>query len=245
MYWLFDIFLIAIFLFFVLFNSKRGFVKAVWGFAKCAVSVLLSLTLGKAFGFGVELFIRKIFTGTVYAEIEPMIGESNGYYNISELFDGHKGFSAVISRFGANSEALEMKFGEVTNGTQSTVYEMSEQIATPIADTVSTILGILLIFVVSMIVLTVLGKVIDLLAKLVDLLAKLPIVKTFNSVFGAVLGAISGFVYVWIICLVFGVFIEYRIAENTLDGLLLIVKDSYLFNFFCNFSPIDFINIGL
>ena len=239
MHWIFDIFLVLIFALILVIDTKRGFVKAVWGFARAAASLVLSLMFGGALGMlFYKIFMLDAVTNTVYSTLEPIIGLTNGSYNISAVFEGHEGFSELLARFGVSAESLEATFGGFTNATQDTVREMARTIAAPIADTLSTVLGFVVIFVVAMIALFIVGKV-------VDLLAKLPVIKTLNSFLGAVFGAASGFIYVWIICLVFSMIIEYRAAGQTTDSLVLMVKDSYIFNFFCKFSPFDFIHIGL
>lgn len=239
MHWIFDIFLVLVFVLVLVIDTKRGFVKAVWGFARAAASVILSLIFGGALGvLFYKIFMLDAVTTTVYSTLEPLIGLTNGSYDISAVFEGNEGFTALLARFGVTAESLQEKFGGITNATQDTVREMAEHIAAPIADTLSTVLGFVVIFIVSMIALYIVGKV-------VDLLAKLPVIKTLNSFLGAVFGAASGFIYVWIICLVLGMIIEYRVAGQTTDSLILMVKDSYIFNFFCRFSPFDFIHIGL
>lgn len=239
MHWIFDILLVFIFALIVFIDSKRGFVKAAWGFVRAAASVILSLMFGGALGgLFYRIFMLDAVTNTVYSTLEPTIGLTGGSYDISAVFEGNEQFSALLARFGVTAESLQDKFGSITNATQDTVREMAENIAAPIAETLSTVLGFVVIFVISMIALFVVGKV-------VDLLAKLPVIKKLNSFLGAVFGAASGFIYVWIVCLVFSMLIEYRVAGQTTDSLVLMVKDSYIFNFFCSFSPFDFIHIGL
>lgn len=239
MNWIFDILLVVIFALIVFVDTKRGFVKAVWGFARAAASVILSLMFGSAVGLLFnKIFVLNTVTNTVYAALEPVIGLTNGSYNISAAFEGNAGFADLLSRFGVTAESLQAKYGEFANATQDTLREMAEFIAKPIADTLSKLLGVVVIFLISMIALYIVGKV-------VDLLAKLPVIKTLNSFLGAVFGAASGFIYIWIICLVLSMVIEYRVAGQTTDSLVLMVRDSHLFNFFCKFSPVDFIHIGL
>lgn len=237
--WIFDIFLIIIFSLVVTIDTKRGFVRAVWGFARAAASVMLSLIFGSPVGMLFnKLFMLDAVTDTVYATLEPMVSFTNGSYDVSSVFENNEAFSNLLSRFGVTAESLQAHFGNASNATQDTVREMAEHIATPVADTLSTVLGFVAVFVVAMIALYIVGKV-------VDLLAKLPVIKTLNAFLGAVFGAASGLIYVWVICLAFSLVIEYRVAGQTIDSLIGIIKDSYLFNVFCNISPFDFIHIGL
>jgi uncharacterized membrane protein required for colicin V production len=239
MNWLLDIALVSLFLIIVIIDAKRGFVKAVWGFARAIASSVLAVMFGGALGTLLyKVFILDAVTDTVYATVVPMIDLSNGAYNVAGLFERMPdGFADLLSRFGVTPESIEGLFGSITHATESNVREMAQRIAEPIADVISTVLGYVIIFLIAMIALFIVGKV-------VDLLSKLPVINTLNSFLGAVFGAASGFIYLLVICLLIGVFVEYGLAGESTEALSSIAQDSYIFRFFCRFSPVDFININ-
>ena len=77
------------------------------------------------------------------------------------------------------------------------------------------------------------------------IIVKIPIIKTLNSLLGFVFGVIKGLVIVWILCVTLSIFVESGFMDpETVEVLNNLTKESYIFNFFCTFSPINFINIG-
>ena len=232
MNWLLDIALVSLFLIIVIIDANRGFVKAVWGFARAIASSVLAVMFGGALGTLLyKVFILDAVTDTVYTTVVPMIDLSNGAYNVAGLFERMPdGFADLLSRFGVTPESIEGLFGSITHATEANVREMAQSIAEPV-------LGYVIIFLIAMIALFIIGKV-------VDLLSKLPVINTLNSFLGAVFGAASGFIYLLVICLLIGVFVEYGLAGESTEALSSIAQDSYIFRFFCRFSPVDFININ-
>lgn len=238
MNWLIDIILVSVFILTVAVCARRGLVKSIWWLLRAVLS------LGSAFLFGsrcgdwlLDCFIMQKFTDAAYDSISSIVHETNGAYDISELFSTMpESFGALLERFGADASKLGGTYAGASSASAMDLRALAADVASPVAHIVSRALGYVAAFLAAFIVLTIVGLVIR-------LIAELPVLRSVNHLFGGIFGVICGFIYLWVICMALSAVVESGIAESESQSLRQLAENSYLFRFFCNFSPLDYINI--
>lgn len=239
MNWVIDIVLASVFILTVVVCAARGFVKSIWWLLRAVLSLGASFLFGHRFGtWLMERFILGKFTDVARASLESIVHENNGSFDISEAFSSMpESFRSLLARFGADASTLQGVYGGSSNSSASDLNALASDIATPVARVVSEALGYVAVFLIVFIVVTVLGWV-------VRLIAELPVLRSVNHLLGGVFGVACGFIYLWVICLAISAFVESGIAETESRALMQLAQESYLFRFFCGFSPLDYINIS-
>ncbi|MBO7375506.1 MAG: CvpA family protein [Clostridia bacterium] len=104
----------------------------------------------------------------------------------------------------------------------------------------SKICGYLAVFLVSSVALFVLGLFIDKAKDSLNL-------KKLDAALGAVMGLFIGLIAVFVICLAVSVIVELNLSGflgEKIAALRGLADDSYVFRFFCQISPFDYINIS-
>ena len=240
MNYLLDIFLLLLFLLITIISTERGFVNSVWGSVTIIGSFVVAYMFGGVVGEWIcDNFVLKYISEYAYGIVESLIENSAENYNISNLFESlPEEFVTLVENCGADISVLNSQFGSSLTLSQVELYSFAESVASPISQTLSNAIAIVSIFLISLLILWIIGLV-------VKIIVKIPIIKTLNSLLGFVFGVIKGLVIVWILCVTLSIFVESGFMDpETVEVLNNLTKESYIFNFFCTFSPINFINIG-
>lgn len=240
MNYLLDIFLFLLFLLITIISTERGFVDSVWSSVTIIGSFVIAYLFGGFVGDWIySTFVLKHISGYAYGIVEALIENSANSYNVSELFSSLPDeFVALVENCGADISVLEAEFGSALTLSSAELYSLAESVAQPISRTLSNAIAIVSVFLISVLVLWLVGLV-------VKIIVKIPIIKTLNSLLGFIFGVLKGLVIVWIICVALSIFVERGFMDpETVEVLNNLTKGSYIFNFFCSFSPINFINIG-
>ena len=104
----------------------------------------------------------------------------------------------------------------------------------------SKICGYLAVFLVSSIALFILGFFIG---RVKDSLG----LKKLDAALGAVMGLCIGLIFIFVICLAVSVIVELNLSGylgEKIEALRKLADESYVFRFFCQISPFDYINIS-
>lgn len=240
MNYLLDIFLFLLFLLITIISTERGFVNSVWSSVTVLGSFVVAYVLGDAVGNWIcDNFVLKYITEYAYNVVEALIDRNANSYNISGLFESLPDeFVALVENCGADLSALEDQFSSSLTLSADELYSFAESVASPISQTLSNAIAIVSLFLISLLSLWLVGLV-------VKIIVKIPIIKTLNSLLGFVFGMLKGLVIVWILCVTLSIFVERGFMNpETVEVLNNLTKESYIFNFFCSFSPINFINVG-
>ncbi len=221
-----DIILISIGLFMIamiIIGLKRGMLKMVFSL----VSVIVVLLLVNLLTPPVKQLLKMtpVYTG-VQSSIEKYI-ENNvetATENVTQT-----GVSAQKKIIDNLPLPLEVRNSLKKNNTEESyeilkVDSFAGYIAEALADMILGAITFILLFVV----LTILVKI---LVHILDIAAKLPVIKTFNSIGGAILGFFESIIIIWILCIVVTAFsstdwgqtICKAIADN---GLLSLIYDN-------------------
>ncbi len=239
MNWIVDIILAAIFVLTVLVCVKRGFVKSIWSLFRAVVSVGAAFLFGRSMGeWLMNRFLFKKFTDIAYSSLSSIVHENNGSFDLSELFSSMpESFTSLLERFGADTASLSEKFAGKATASSIELNELASDIAKPVAQIVSQSLGYVIVFLSAFLVISIIGLV-------VKLIAELPVIRGVNHLLGGLFGVICGFIYLWVICTAIAAFVESGLAQSESRNLVQLAQQSYIFRFFCNFSPFDYINIS-
>ena len=101
----------------------------------------------------------------------------------------------------------------------------------------STVSGYIVVFLAAFILLTVIGFI-------VKKGAKTPVFADANRFLGALLGIISGIIYVWVSCWILSFIVEKNLAGDATTDIQDLVRNSRLFSFFCNISPFQYLGLA-
>ena len=240
MNYIFDIFLLLVLLLVASISAQKGFVRSIWA----TVTLIGAFFIAYAFGATVgELicgeFILPRITEYTFEIIKNIVTSTAGNYNVSELFDTlPEEFVILAENCGANIELLEEQFTSAVTIPEEQLYDLASSIALPISNTISKALGIILLFIVSILALALIGLV-------VKIITKIPVIKTIDGILGFVLGLLKGVVLLFMLCVVAAIFVESEFMSGAPEMFFKsLTENSYIFRFFCAFSPIDFINVG-
>ena len=183
-------------------------------------------------------FVLKYTSEYAFGVVETLIESNSESYNLSELFESLPAeFVTLVENCGADITTLAAQFGSSLSLSANELYTFAESVALPISKTLSNAIAIVSIFLISLLLLWLIGLV-------VKIIVKIPIIKTLNSFLGFVFGLIKGLVIVWILCVTLSIFVERGFMNpETVEVLNNLTSGSYIFKFFCSFSPINFINI--
>ncbi len=239
MKFIFDIFLILLMILIIFINTKRGFVRSVWS----SVTLIGSFAVAYAFGpmFGKLLFLDfflNTFTRHLLDVLSGMLSAVEGSCNFSEFISSFpEEFISIADKCGANIDALQEQFSSMAVS-GDLLQELAHSIAFPVSQTISIAVGIIALFLVSVIVLTILGFV-------VKIITKISVIKAIDRIFGFALGLIEAIVIICILCVIAAVFVECSFINSEL-GLFFdnLTSNSIVFRLFNSLSPVDFINIG-
>ncbi len=240
MNYLLDIFMFLLFLLITIISTERGFVDSVWSSVTIIGSFVVAYLFGGIVGEWIcDSFVLKYISEYAYGIVESLIENTADSYNIAGLFESlPEEFIALAQNCGADISALETQFASSLTLSSAELYSFAESVALPISQTLSNAIAIVSIFLISLLILWLVGLV-------VKIIVKIPIIKTLNSLLGFIFGVIKGLVIVWILCVTLSIFVERGFMDpDTVEVLNNLTKESFIFNFFCTFSPINFINIG-
>lgn len=230
---LLDIFLILLFLLITIISAERGFVDSVWSTLTIIGAFVLSYVFSDFVGDIIcNLFVLKYVSEYSYGIVESLIVQSSENYDISTLFATLPGeFVELVENCGADLTALEEQFGSSLALSQEDLYSFAESVALPISRTLSNAIAIVSVFLISILVLWLLGLV-------VKIIVKISIIKTINSFLGFVFGLLKGFIIIWIVCVTISIFVERGFMNpESVRVLNDLTNGSYIFDFFCSFSP--------
>jgi uncharacterized membrane protein required for colicin V production len=228
-----DIIIIAIAAITVVASVKQGFVKSVAKIATAGLSFFVAYSFcGRLGQFIYDRFLIGSFTDNVSKTVNNLLVKTGEQYDIAKLFnDMPRAFVDLLSRFGIDVNSIASQYGDITSGTSETVYELSQNIASPIANVTAVAIAFVALFLASLLVFM-------LAFKLVDLLCKLPVLKTANRMLGGVVGIVLAVFYVWVFAAIAVVILGTLSATN--DSLVFtnVLENSFLLKFFYEFNPI-------
>ncbi len=222
MSWLLDIAIVAIITYTIWSAVNKGFVRTMLSAGSFLLALILTAVLASPVA---EAFKKTSVAEKIIDSIEETIADeidesTNG---VDSLFEGESDtFNSL-----AKTANLDMDYWEAEYQANSEKIErrLAEKIAAPIIDTIAMIIAIVVVFVISQILLS-------LLAGILDKIFRLPILKTFNKGFGAILGVILALIRVCLFCFAASIIIQIGslLGNDFFESLS--VEKTVLFEFF-------------
>ena len=225
---IFDLSIALICLISIIRNAIRGFIRSFVSMTKSVLAVFLAYLFNAplARGFSSWIFsdlsrgwVRNLMVSTTYKD--------DGYA-LYEIFDGIPNwFTRVSISQGIDPETVEHYFVEQNHASEALVDELSVTLGDALSMLISTVISFLLIFIVLEIVFVFLGK-------LLYRLADVPIWKTANWVFGALIGAVISAVMAWLISML--IVYVFSFGSNYYPNVFdyKVIEDTIIVEFFGN-----------
>lgn len=230
MSWLLDIVIIAIIAFTVTVAVKKGFIRTLLSAGTFILAVILTAILASPVS---NMLKETVVANAVQNSIEETIAEeiSESTNGIDGLFEGEsKIFNSLAEASNLDVEYWEQEYKE---NSESIEERIAEKIATPIVDIIATIIAIILIFILSQVLLSLLSGVLE-------KVFSLPVLKTFNKGFGAILGIVLALIRVCLFCFAANILIEFGGLIG--NGFLMSFspEETVLFDFFSGINIFSF-----
>lgn len=233
MTWTLDIIVALIIGLTVYFAAKNGFVKT----AISAVSFIIAIAVTAALAGPLAEIIKETpVANTVEAATEEQITNIllEGSHSIDELIDGKsEEFNTFIAIAGLEKAELSEWYSDNAENDKKAESVIAQKIAEPIIDTVALLVAILVLYIGSQIVLSV-------LTFFLDKIARLPVLKSCNKLLGIILGAALAVVRVCLFCFVVEILIENSafLGSDMLAGLK--PENTLLYKFFSEIDIFSF-----
>ena len=195
MSWILDVLLIALVAGTILFYWRRGFVKAVLGFGRALISVVIAWLCGPKLGAVIaDKVIGNKIAQKVYDLLCSMFDSAVETVNLQQLFDhAPESFVKIVERLGGSMAELEAQYGDMTAATHETLFELAQSIAAPITMLISNLVGYVLVFIIAFVLLLVFSG-------LLEKIFKLPLLKQLNHLLGFLLGIVIAMLYAVLFC---------------------------------------------
>ena len=227
----FPLILDLILLFFIIFTVircyRRGFVKVIFVTFRKLFAFLIAYFGASKFG---ELLKDKFIMAPIEGKIRSMVEESvaeKGASVASFVESLPSGVHQVASLFHVDINSIAE--GAMENRAEATETFILNA-ADGIASILGTVLGFILLFFISLILLAVIFFI-------VDKIFLLPVLKKVNRILGLICGIFSSFLTAWIISMI-AVFLIGLLGTFSASLASFDPANTYLLRFFYHFNPI-------
>ena len=201
-----------------LFNgARKGFIKSIGGLASVLVSFFCASRLSKPLAafFSDKVIggpVRDAFVTEVAKSMNVGAASADAAYqtlNLPELLKDAPDFIVrLVEKYGTSIESVTDGLGDAAAGALEAVNrQIVDGIVMPTVHAFSNALAFLAVFLVTM-------AVCGIAIFLVDMVFKLPILHAMNTSLGLVVGAISGFLCIGFLCVVYHYVAPYLVTVN-------------------------------
>ena len=185
-----DISLLVLITLTVVLCWKKGFVRSVFGVAKNLMAIIITYMLGSTVSgwFSKHLITDKV-TVFVHDRLLAMFEAGAQSFDLTHVLDNIPSWVATfLQKAGLDADALAGKLAGLTEADASTLEELTASLAAPITQMISDFLGYTLVFLVSLLALTI-------LAYLLTKIADLPVIRNVDHLLGLALGVVCAILY--------------------------------------------------
>ncbi|MBR2327811.1 MAG: CvpA family protein [Clostridia bacterium] len=243
MNWILDAAVALIIAIFIIVFAAKGFAKAFFGLLSGVIAVVVAIALcGPVGEFVSEKWVEPAVSGFVEQALEDSAkdyaedtyGEQKDSNELTEkdygnVIDSISGkLESFMSVLGISKESIKELYDQAAASAHGKLEFFASHLAKTVSLGLSKIVSFIVIFIAALIIL-------KLLSLIFGKLFELPVLKQFNTLGGAAVGAIFGIVTVLVLITGFKLMLPNLHAE---DGAPIIteqnIKDSYLFEIFYN-----------
>ncbi len=187
-----DIIFLAIAAAFIFSGIRKGFVISIMNIVSFAVAVFSGYYLGPAVsGFIKNNFIQGKVAQSITNVIDSLINNGVNKITMPQIFqDKPSAFVDITNRYDVSVESVESYYNDqLTEGASDAIEKVSEFISAPVVDTLSSVIGFLLVFFIALIICRI-------VIMLIDLMCRLPVLNFTNRLLGGIFGVICGYLFV-------------------------------------------------
>ena len=224
-----DIFFVVVALIIIIVCTARGFVKTAIQLASFILSFVIAILFcSQLAGFIAENWLDRPITDKVEEKIASLAQKADGVtYDLSSLFgEKQPEFFDLLTRYRADKGALEQDYGTITDGTQSTVRDISKRVSAPIVKVLSYVIAFAILFIGSALILLIVSAILN-------SVAKLPVLKQLNGFLGFLCGVILAAAFVFVFSTV-AVYLFEKLAVVYPDTIPSTLKEDSIFLKYCS-----------
>ena len=225
-----DLLLIACFGFVLFFFTKYGLESAIEKIGKAWLSLAITFVISPWItGILEDVFFNNLITNAVYSSLTDLIAHNANGYNLQELFEHlPEGFVNFLDSLGASLNALEAEFGSYTTASDEILHAMAERIAAPCVGIISTIIGLIIGFVIPFLFFRWIAVAIR------D--NKIKFFRVCDHIGGFFVGAVAGYFLALGLALLTKTTFQVIIAFDAGNNLMPIYTNSFVFRFLGEFD---------
>ncbi|MBQ8840588.1 MAG: CvpA family protein [Clostridia bacterium] len=219
--------------------TVTGFFRSVLNSCKLVISVVLAFILKRTVsGMLANLFMRRVIVDMVTSSFVSYYESNQNTTNIFLMLysdDKNNFYNSVLADFGVDLDRLSTDFELLKDGQQSAIASLGDNIGGALSSLICTILALVLVFAVSMVVLS-------LLVPILEKLTAFDGVKTANRLLGLLMGVIISAVVLWGISL--GLYALTDLVGPLTPGVFdkATIESSMVVSFFRNVHLIEWIS---
>lgn len=199
MSWTLDIIIILIVSLTVYFAAKNGFVKTAISASSFIIAILLTAILTTPVAEAIKASpLSATVRNATEDRIESILLE--GSYEISSLLEGEsEEFNKLLAVARIDKDDLMEKY--VSMDPDKVAYNLAVEISNPIIDTVAIIVAIIIIYIGTQIILSIVSFILD-------KVCRLPVLKSCNKFLGIVVGVVLALLRACLFCFVIKILME-------------------------------------
>ncbi len=233
MSWFLDIAIVLIFAITVFFAAKNGFIKTLISAVSFILAIIITATLCTPLA---EFLKTTPIAESIEEATEEKITEFilDGAGDTDGLIEGKSSdFNTLLTISGIEKEEIKTWYAENVVDVENKESALAKKIAEPIINVIATAASIIILFVGTQILLSVLSRVLN-------IIAKLPVLRSCNKALGIVLGVILALFRVFLFCFIMRLFIENAdfLGSDFISALK--PENTFLFNIFYNINIYSF-----
>ncbi len=173
---------------------KKGFIMSVSKLVTGIVSFIAAYAFTPAAAeYIYDKFALKTLSGGIAKTIGSLSRTDAGKFDLSAMFsDMPDALKQIIERYSVDQGKLGKMCAGVTAGSEETVNKLSEYIAAPIAETISSAVAFIGLFLIALVVM-------NLAVFLIDTIFKLPVLNSTNKMLGLLFGVGEALIFAVII----------------------------------------------
>jgi len=190
-----DLALVILTIILVIRYTIKGAVKSILSFVKTFLAIGIAYFFRNPIGKLIdEMFMGNWVRGWVYSSLSASANgeEVQGIDFVALYEDTPTFFTNILTKFGVDLTDLGSKIENIQHASDQQLTEIADNIGSSVSLMLSTILGMVIIFILSLIVLTV-------ITNLLDKVTKLPVLNFINRLLGAVIGLLISITVIWAI----------------------------------------------
>lgn len=230
-----DLVLIGLFLFFLILFSKYGFARTVYKIGKTWLSMFCSAILGPWVADKVaDLFLRESITNGIHKTLFGLVEANANDYNLGQLFENlPPAFVRFLEGLDINFASLEAEYGSTTYASEEIVYAISQRIAVPCIDVISSLIGHVICFVVPLIFFVWLNFEIR--------KRRMAFFRYVDQGVGVVMGLTIGYCAAWALAFVLRTIFQVVVCFDANSGVTAVYESTYVMRFLNEFHVIGFL----